>query len=188
MQKINNVFIDCIAATVPQQCLTLQEYVPNLVTENKASRIAMVTGISSLRIAPDEIAFSDLAYEAARRVLSENQNGEIGAIVVVTQTARYAVPATSHILQDRLGLPSEILCLDINESCSGYITGLYAAALLASKMRKPILLCAGDTMSKLLSPDDRATRCVFGDAATATLITPPPPRTKRRYSASLPFQ
>lgn len=95
-----------------------------------------------------------------------------GALVFVTQTPDYVLPATSHILQDRLGLKNDVLCLDINEGCSGYVTGVYVASLLAKQLKSRVCLLGGDTITKLTLPVDRATRCIFGDAGTATIIEP----------------
>ena len=49
---------------------------------------------------------------------------------------------------------------------------MYISALLAQQLGKSVLLGVGDTISKLTSPYDRSTRCIFGDAASATLLSP----------------
>ena len=170
MQILNGIFIDCIAGTIPKQCLTLMEYAPKLFTEKTAHKMINITGFSSLRITPDDMTFKDLVLDSAQRVIKNHDN--IGAVVVVTQTSNYVLPALSHILQAELNLSNETICLDINEGCSGYITGLYVASLLAKQLQKSVLLCVGDTVSKLISPEDRSTLCVFADGATATLVSP----------------
>ena len=181
LQKISGISVERIVATVPKQCLTLMEYAPDLLTAKTARKMSMVTGFNSLRITPKDMTFTNLALDAALNIISYNTYSEagseeavdIGAIVVVTQTAQYVLPATSHILQERLGLSASTICLDINEGCSGFVTGLYIASLLVKQLGgKKVLLCVGDTVSKLIAPDDRSTKCVFGDAATAALIAP----------------
>lgn len=64
-------------------------------------------------------------------------------MIFVSQTPDYVLPATSHILQERLGLKNDILCLDINEGCSGYVTGVYTAGLLAKQLNKAVCLLGG---------------------------------------------
>lgn len=52
------------------------------------------------------------------------------------------------------------------------MTGLYTAGLLARQINKSVCLLGGDTISKITSSVDRATRCIFGDAGTATIVSP----------------
>jgi 3-oxoacyl-[acyl-carrier-protein] synthase-3 len=55
--------------------------------------------------------------------------------------------------------------------CSGWVTGLHQASLLcAHGGAARVLLCAGDTLSRLTNPGDRSTDPLFGDAGSATLI------------------
>lgn len=171
MNVIENVLIKSVACTLPRQKFTLTEYAPDLVDEKAARKIAQVSGFESLRIAPEDITTSDMCTKSAEALLAD-QAAKIGAIVFVSKTPDYISPATSHILQARLNLPNDILCLDINEGCSGYMAGIYISATLTTQLRKPVLLCGGDTNSKLTSPDDRGTRCIFGDAGFATLLVP----------------
>lgn len=75
-------------------------------------------------------------------------------------------------LQNKLGLSEEIICFDMNEGCSGYVQGLYlASALIASGQCHNVLVLAGDTISKITDTEDRATRLIFGDAGTASIIS-----------------
>jgi 3-oxoacyl-[acyl-carrier-protein] synthase-3 len=55
--------------------------------------------------------------------------------------------------------------------CSGWVYGLHQAALLcAHGGAARVLLCAGDTLSRLTNPGDRSTDPLFGDAGSATLV------------------
>ena len=62
--------------------------------------------------------------------------------------------------------------LDINHGCPGYIYGLWIAGLMASNMNKRVLLLVAETSSYLVSPYDKATASLFGDAGTATIVSP----------------
>lgn len=169
VHRIHGVRVNALACAVPKDEFALTEYAPNLVDEKTARQIENISGFKSLRIAPDNITTSDLFCRAAESLSHEINN--ITALVFVTKTPDYISPATSHILQDRLQLPHEILCLDVNEGCSGFITGLYVASLIASQTGQSVLLGGGDTNSKLTSPDDRGTRCIFGDAGFAAVVS-----------------
>lgn len=172
MRYVDGVAISRMACALPKQKLSLVEYAPNLFDEKSAKRMAKGTGFSMLRIAPENMTTADLCAAAAERVLDGIDRSAVGSLVFVTQTPDYTVPATSHVLQEQLQLGNDVLCLDINEGCSGWVTGLYTAAVFCKNTNSPVCLLAGDTPSKGTAPDDRATRSIFGDAGTATLIIP----------------
>ena len=169
---VKGVGIPEIVCALPAQSYTLTEYAPNLLNDKTARRMAKSTGFTTLRIAPEGMTTADLFVAAAEKLLATRKRQEIAGLVFVSKTPDYDMPATSHALQHRLGLSSETICLDINEGCSGFVTGLYVAACLAERLNAPVLLGAGDTISKLTSPEDRATRCIFGDEAAAVLVEP----------------
>ena len=172
VNNIEGIKIHAISCAVPRQKLSLVEYAPDLLTEKSARRMAKGTGFSALRVSDENTTTSDLCAAAAEQIFVNTDRNSIGALVFVTQTPDYVLPATSHILQDRLGLKNDVLCLDINEGCSGYVTGVYVASLLAKQLKSRVCLLGGDTITKLTLPVDRATRCIFGDAGTATIIEP----------------
>lgn len=172
LNTIHDVAVKSISCAIPKQHYLLADYAPDLLNEKTAKRMAKGTGFGTLRISPDNMTTADLCMEAAKPILADTGTANIGSLVFVTQTPDYILPATSHVLQERLGLEHDTLCLDINEGCSGFVTGLFTASMLAKQLKKSVLLLCGDTISKLTSPSDRATRCIFGDAGTATLVSP----------------
>lgn len=138
-----------------------------------ARKIADSTGVEERRLAPDGVCASDLCQEAGSRLLRELAwaPDSVDALVFVSQTADYALPATACGLQQRLGLAPSCAAFDVSLGCSGYVYGLWlAGALLQSRAARRVLLLAGDTMTRLVSPFDRATAPLFGDAGTATAI------------------
>lgn len=170
---IAGINIQAIATCVPTQVFTVEEYCPDIITPKEVKRLIKYTGFEKLRII-DKGNTSDLCMGAVNELLKhklfEKQN--IDAIIFISQTPDYLLPATSHILQDKLGLRTDIIALDVSIGCSGYIYGLnLAASLIASKQCKNVLLLAGDTSSKKTNPADRATRTIFGDAGSATIIS-----------------
>jgi 3-oxoacyl-[acyl-carrier-protein] synthase-3 len=89
-----------------------------------------------------------------------------------TQTPDYLLPSSACLIHQQIGLRKNCAALDLNMGCSGYIYGLsLAKGLIESGIANTVLLLTGDTYSKLISHDDRSVRPLFGDAATATLIT-----------------
>ena len=172
---INGVAIDAIACAVPSNCFSIFDYCDGLVTEKEANRLSKNTGFEKLRITDNKTTTSDLCFNAAEHIFNSDgayRKSDIDGLIFVSQTSDYYLPATSHELQSRMGLSNNMLCFDINQGCSGYVNGLYLAALLVSSGQcRKVLLLTGDTASKLTSPTDRATRTIFGDAGTATIIS-----------------
>ncbi|HET9642039.1 MAG TPA: ketoacyl-ACP synthase III [Burkholderiaceae bacterium] len=169
--SFEEVRIRAIAAALPRTSLNLTDLAKDFGAL-EVKRIIRSTGIESVRIA-GELNTGDLCQAAARSLFDTTgvHPGSVDAIVVVTQTPDLVMPATSVMLQHRLGLPVHCAAFDINYGCSGYIYGLYQAAMLVSSGGcGRVLLCTGDVITKLLHSEDRHLRMLFGDAATATLV------------------
>jgi 3-oxoacyl-[acyl-carrier-protein] synthase-3 len=170
--NFSNLKITGIAACLPKNKLELST-LGERFGENETQRIIASTGIKCVRVAPSHMTSSDLCFEATKNLCdSLNINREsIDAVIFVSQTPDKIAPATSAILQHRLGLSRESLAFDINYGCSGYIYGLYQASILiASGNCHRVLICAGDVITKLLDPNDKQVRMVLSDAGSATLI------------------
>jgi 3-oxoacyl-[acyl-carrier-protein] synthase-3 len=162
----------------------IEYYLPEAVstTESLASefpewhveKIDSRTGIRERhRAAPDECS-SDLAIAAAQKLFAGGvcQPIHIDYILLCTQTPDYLLPPTACLIQDRLAIPSTAGALDFNLGSSGYIYGLgLAEGLIATGQASQILLLTSDTYTKFLHPKDKSVRTIFGDAATATLLS-----------------
>lgn len=139
-----------------------------------ASKIYRKTGIKSRHVVTTELA-SDIAVEAGKRLFAEYEISplDIDFILLCTQSPDYRLPTTACIVQDRLGIPTTAGAFDYNLGCSGYIYGLATAkGLLSAGIAKNILLITAEIYTKHIHPLDRSTRTVFGDGASATLLTP----------------
>jgi 3-oxoacyl-[acyl-carrier-protein] synthase-3 len=136
-------------------------------------KIAEKTGILARHIAASDETACDLACQAAQKLLARNlvPAGEIDYLLVSTQTPDYILPSNACLLQRRLKLSLNVGALDISPGCSGFVLGLQLAkSLVESRAARNVLLLTAETYSKLIHPDDRTVRTLFGDAATATLI------------------
>jgi 3-oxoacyl-[acyl-carrier-protein] synthase-3 len=140
-------------------------------------RVAEKVGIHARRIAaPDETA-ADLGFAAARRLIDGMgiDPASIDALLFCTQSPDYLLPTTACVLQDRLGLPTSCAAFDFNQGCSGYVYGLWLAkALVGSGEARRVLVVTAETYSKFIHPRDRSVRVLFGDGASATLVTDDP--------------
>lgn len=91
---------------------------------------------------------------------------------MVSTSHDFRSPASSCILQGRLGFTEDCTCFDLSGlGCSAYVHGLFTAhSLIASGASKRVLLLVGDTISEHTNEKDRNTSILFGDAASATLL------------------
>lgn len=139
---------------------------------DQVAKIVASTGIANRHVSAT-LCTSDLCAEAARQLFesSKLKPEDIDALVFVTQTPDYQLPATACALQARLGLKTSVPAFDVNLGCSGYVYGLWlAASLIAGSGLKRVLLLVGDTISHIASDEDRSVALLFGDAGTASLI------------------
>lgn len=161
-----------VAAAVPAARLELATYASAWGARDVAN-IIQSTGITHVREAPAGMTTADLCEAAARALLPAlgAAPDDVDGIVFVSQTPDHVMPATSAILQHRLGLARRVAALDITYGCSGYVYGLLQADLMIhAGLCRSVLVCAGDTTTRLVNPRDRALRMLFGDAGSATLV------------------
>jgi 3-oxoacyl-[acyl-carrier-protein] synthase-3 len=138
------------------------------------AKIEEKTGIKERHTAAPGECASDLAYAAAMKLFASGAcaPGDIDFILLCTQSPDYFLPTTASLLQHSLGIPQTTGALDFNLGCSGYIYGLgLAQGLIDSRQATLVLLLTADTYSKYVDPSDRSTRTIFGDGASATLVT-----------------
>jgi len=146
---------------------------PTSISGGGVDAFSESTGIKARRRADAETTSSDLCYHAAERLIEELgwAKDEIDAIVFVSQTPDYILPATSCLLQQRLGLSKDCYTLDISLGCSGWVYALSVlAALIQNGTLKKGFLLAGDTPLKMCSTEDKSSYPLFGDAGTATAV------------------
>lgn len=161
-----------IAVHLPQRVETneqLQAEFPNWDMKLISSK----TGIHARHIAADDECASDLGVAAAQKLFREHDIDpqSIDFLLLCTQTPDYPLPTTACLMQERLGLRTDIGALDFNLGCSGFVYGLSLAdGLIRSGAAKNVLLVTAETYSKYIHPTDRSLRTIFGDGAAATLV------------------
>jgi len=143
--------------------------------EWSAEKISSKTGIFNRREAAETEFTSDMAIESALNLFKENSHikkEDIDFILLCTQSPDYFLPTTACIVQDKLGLKTSCGALDFNLGCSGYVYGLALAdGLIKSQIAKNVLLITSETYTKHIHPKDKSNKTIFGDAATATIVS-----------------
>ncbi len=137
-------------------------------------KLKTVMGYNKRRVVEDGVCASDLCVHGLEFLLANGNitKDEIDALVLVTQSPDHIMPPTSNIIQGKLGLKEDMLCLDINQGCAGYVLGLVQAFMLLDQpaINKVVLLNA-DVLSPKVSKRDRNSNPLIGDAASVTIVT-----------------
>jgi 3-oxoacyl-[acyl-carrier-protein] synthase III len=170
MKTLKNFGILGIGTYVPERIMT--NFDLEKIVETSDAWIQKMTGIKERRIAADDQATSDLAYNAAVKALeSSNTKAEdLDLIVVATMTPDYFTPSVSAILQKRLGA-HHAAAFDLGAACSGFVYGLEAGGnFIATGMYKKVLVIGAEVFSRILDWEDRNTCVLFGDGAAAAVL------------------
>lgn len=162
----------------------ISTYLPNTIITNEnineqfpewsAEKISSKTGIFNRREADKDEFTSDMAIKSAINLFQEYKinKDDIDFVLLCTQSPDYFLPTTACIVQDKLGLKTSCGALDFNLGCSGYVYGLaLASGLISSKIANNILLITSETYTKHIHSKDKSNKTIFGDAATATLVS-----------------
>jgi 3-oxoacyl-[acyl-carrier-protein] synthase-3 len=171
MLTINDVAIKGISATVPKTKIS-NIILAETYGEKETQKLIASIGVNTRHVVDENTTSSDLCLDAATRLLTSLswEPEDVGALIFVSQTSDYQLPATACILQNKLGLSNNALAFDVNLGCSGYVYGVQIASSLIKSGINKVLLLVGDTISQIVKPGDRSTELLFGDAGTATAL------------------
>lgn len=172
--EFSNAKIAGILTVVPEQTIKFDDEIDNYnFTEKQCKKLKLIMGYEEKRVVPDGVCSSDLC-EYGMNYLFDNgllKRDDIDALIMVTQSPDYFMPATTCVLHGKLGLKKDIICLDISQGCAGFIIGLIQAfSLLNQKSINKVVLLNADVLSPKVSKRDRNSNPLVGDAAAITII------------------
>lgn len=165
--------VNAISYYLPSNVLSNQDIAEEF-PEWTITKISDKVGINTRHIADKDETAGDMAFKAAEKLFEEYNiaKDKIDYLILCTQSPDYFLPTTACILQDKLGLSKEIGAFDFNLGCSGYIYGLgIAKGLILSEQANCVLLLTAETYSKYINKEDKSNKTIFGDGASATLIS-----------------
>lgn len=169
---IRDVAVRGIVCAVPGEPIPVEHFGASFEPQ-EVEKIKAIVGLKQVFRVRDGQTAGDLCVEAAQRLLDELgwTRDSVGGVLMVTQSPDYFCPATACVAHSKLGLNASCFAYDVNLGCSGYVYGMWMAAqAIASGTAGRILLLAGDTSSRTLSPEDKSVAMLFGDAGTATAL------------------
>lgn len=167
-------YIKKISYYLPTTTLSNEELVEEF-PEWTVEKIASKVGVNTRHVVTENETAVDLAIRAGEKLFQENpeiNKESVDFVILCTQSPDYILPTSACIIQEKLGLRTDIGAFDFNLGCSGYIYGLaIAKGLIVGGVASNVLLLTAETYTKHLHPKDKGNRTIFGDAATATIVS-----------------
>lgn len=167
------VYINAINYALPEGILS-NEQIAKDFPEWTVEKIEKKLGIKQRHIVSESETASDIAIKAAEQLFSVNKYDKtlIDYIIFVSQSPDYHLPTTACVIQKRLGLSNNLTAIDVNLGCNGFIAGLsLAKAVILADQAHNVLLLTGETYSKYMHERDKSNRTIFGDGASATIVS-----------------
>lgn len=166
-------FIKAISYYLPEKIVTNEELVKDF-PEWTVEKVAGKVGVTERHISAENETAGDMAIHAAEKLFEEHNisRDTIDFVLLCTQSSDYYLPSTACLIQNKLGLPTSCGAFDFNLGCSGYEYGLaLAKGLVSGGIAKNILLLTAETYNKYIHPRDKGNKTIFGDGASATLVS-----------------
>lgn len=157
---------------VPEKILTNDD-LSRILGENINDFVENKVGIVKRHVAAEDESAADLAAKAAERALEDAKihAENIDLIILATDTPEYLSPATSVVVQERIGAKNAGT-FDLNAACAGFVTALDTAFkyLIADQSYQNVLVVGCYAMTKYLDWKDKKTATLFADGAGAVIL------------------
>ena len=174
------VYIKSIASYIPENSLTNEE-VTQRVNDNgfplRPGLLDALIGPCERHYAHKDEQTSDLAASAAKKILEGNKPEEIDLLIFASACADLIEPATSNIVQHKLGLSCSTF--DLKNTCNSVANAIdVGCAMIRSGMHKRVLIASGEKPSDSIKYDGLTKENIirhlapfsFGDAGVAMLL------------------
>ncbi len=169
-----NKQITGILSVVPENEVYFEDEIANYsFSAAQSMQLKKVMGYNKHRLCKTEACISDLIEAGFKHLFDNNllQKDEIDALILLTNSPDYPVPPTSNVIQGHLGLKQDMICLDINQGCAGYMVGLMQGFMLLEQPEiRKVAVVTADIESRTHSYKDRSSYPLMGDAATISIL------------------
>lgn len=111
-------------------------------------------------------AYQNLKYQI------EHKLDDIQIVTVVTQNPTINIPHTSAMIHNVLNLSEKCMTFDISQGCAGYVHAVQIMMPLMDSLKMNNgLIFTCDSYNEIIDPEDKNVCMIFGDGATASLIS-----------------
>jgi len=157
---------------VPERIITNEE-LSQMLDEDINEFVSQIVGINERHVCAENESTADLATEASLRALTASgiRAEDLNLIILATDTPEYLSPATSVVVQHRLGAKNAGT-FDVNCACAGFVTAIDTASkfIAADTSYKNILVVGAYAMSKFVDWKEKKTCTLFADGAGAVVL------------------
>ena len=170
----NHKRISGILTILPRMAVRFEDEMANYnFSPIKSMKLKLAMGYDEHRIAAPGQTSYDFCCFGLQHLFDKGllAPDEIDALLFVSQSPEYFMPPTSNLIHGHFGFKQDCLCMDINQGCAGFELGMIQACLLLDQPAvKKVILLNADVLSPKVSPRDRNSKPLIGDAAAITVI------------------
>lgn len=172
--KFHKKKISGILSILPENEIKFDDEIDNYdFSRGQSMKLKLIMGYDKRRVVKKGTTASDLCVFGLNYLFDNGHlnKEDIDALIMINQVPDHFMPATTHIIQGRLGLKHDMYCMDIPQACAGYPIGLNQAFMLLEQeeINKVVVLNA-ELLSLKVSESDRGSRPLTGDAASITIV------------------
>jgi len=135
--------------------------------------IELKTGIKKRFISDKSEDVLKLAINSVQKMMIKKNidKRDINFIIFVSQTYKKNLTSAACIIQEKFSIRKDIIAIDINIGCSGFIYALYLSKLFIEDQncKSGIIVCS-DTYTKNISMNNKSSKPIFSDGSACTLI------------------
>lgn len=118
----------------------------------------------------------DMLVDSAQKAIAAAgiSADDLDCIIGATAGDVQPIPCTASLVQERVAPDARCAALDVNSTCTSFITALdVASRYLRDGEYRRLLIVAGDVGAQFLHPGPRESFELFSDAAVAMVVSPP---------------
>lgn len=163
-------------SALPSRCVTTDDLLPIAFPGRNHDDLRAKVGIRTRYWLGEGESATSLSVAALKGALEMSglHPKELSRILFVTQTGGdYGIPANANHIAAALEIDDTYDCFDLNNTCTGFLTGLDIAARSVATGMGPVAVIAVETFSRNLSPKEPRAMMVFADGAAACIVGPP---------------
>ena len=157
---------------VPEKVVTNHD-LSKILGEDINEFVTQVLGISERHVCAENESTADIATFASQQALRTAGVApeDLDLIVLATDTPEQLSPATSVVVQHRLGAKNAGT-FDVNCACAGFVTALDTASkyIISDASYKNVLVIGAYAISKYVDWKDKKTATIFADGAGAVVL------------------
>jgi 3-oxoacyl-[acyl-carrier-protein] synthase-3 len=170
---VRSAIVTGLGMYVPEKVLTNEDIEKMLNRPGTADWLVKNVGIKERHIMADDEVTSDLAVHASHEALDNAgvDVKDLDLIILSTDTPDYLSPATSVVVQHKLGAKNAGT-FDVNCACAGLVTSMDIASryITTDTEISKVLVIGAYGMTKFVDWTDHYTCTLFADAAGAMVL------------------